>query len=65
MAEKVTGQYSKGQQVAVYYDHSQPDIAVLEPENRQGSLAPLVFGAIFAVGGALFLAFFINVGFGH
>lgn len=65
LAEKVTGRYSVGQQVAVYYDPAQPDIAVLEPANRQGSLAPLVFGAIFAVGGAAFLAFFLNVGFGH
>lgn len=64
-AEKVTGQYSKGQQVIVYYDPAQPDIAVLEPANRQGSLAPLVFGAIFAVGGAVLLALFVNVGFGQ
>jgi hypothetical protein len=65
LAEKVTGQYSKGQQVTVYYDPAQPDIAVLEPANRQGSMAPLVFGAIFAVGGAVLLAFFMNVGFDH
>jgi hypothetical protein len=65
LAEKITGQYPKGQQVTVYYDPAQPDIAVLEPANRQGSLAPLIFGAIFAVGGAVLLAFFMNVGFGH
>jgi len=65
LAEQVIRKYSKGQQVAVYYDPAQPGIAVLEPANRQGSLAPLVFGAIFAVGGALLLAFFINVGFGQ
>jgi hypothetical protein len=65
MAEKVISQYSKGQKVAVYYDPAQPDIAVLEPANRQGSLAPLVFGAVFAVGGAIMLAFFAKVGFGQ
>lgn len=65
LAEKVTGQYSKGQKVTVYYDPAQPNIAVLEPASRQGSLAPLVFGTIFAVGGAVVLAFFIEVGFGH
>jgi hypothetical protein len=65
MAEKVISQYSKGQKVAVYYDPAQPDIAVLEPANRQGSLAPLVFGAVFAVGGAIMLAFFVKVGFGQ
>ena len=65
LAEQVTSQYAKGQKVTVYYDPAQPDIAVLEPANLQGSLAPLVFGAICAVGGAALLAFFINVGFGH
>ena len=65
LAEQVISKYSKGQQVAVYYDPAQPGIAVLDPANRQGSLAPLVFGAIFAVGGALLLAFFMNVGFGQ
>ena len=65
MAEKVTNQYAKGQKVTVYYDPTQPDIAVLEPANRQGSLAPLVFGAICGTIGAVLLAFFINVGFGH
>jgi hypothetical protein len=64
-AEKITGRYPRGQQVTVYYDPTQPDVAVLEPSNRQGSLAPLVFAAIFAVGGAVLLAFFTNVGFGN
>jgi Protein of unknown function (DUF3592) len=65
LAEKVTGKYPNGQTVTVYYDPAQPDNAVLEPGNRQGSVAPLVFGGIFAVAGALILAFFVNVGFGH
>jgi hypothetical protein len=63
LAEQVTSPYSKGQNVTVYFDPAQPDIAVLEPANRQGSLAPLVFGAICAVAGSVLLAFFVNVGF--
>jgi hypothetical protein len=65
LAEQVTGRYPTGQKVSVYYDPTQPGVAVLEPANPQGSLAPLVFGGIFATGGALLLAFFVNVGFGH
>lgn len=63
LAEKVTARYPKGQTVTVYYDPTQPDVAVLEPASRQGSLAPLIFAAIFAIGGAAFLMFFIKVGF--
>jgi hypothetical protein len=65
LADKAAGQYSKGQPVTVYYDPAQPGNAVLEPDNRQGSLAPLIFGAISAVVGAAVLAFFIKVGFGN
>jgi hypothetical protein len=36
---------------------------VLEPNNRQGSLAPLIFSVIFALAGAAMLMFFIKVGF--
>ena len=63
LAEKVTARYPRGQNVTVYYDPAQPDVAVLEPANRQGSLAPLIFAAIFAIGGAAFLTFFIHFGF--
>jgi hypothetical protein len=49
--------------VTVYYDPEQPGNAVLEPDNRQGSLAPLIFAAVCAVVGGAFLAFFIKVGF--
>ena len=65
LAEQVTSRYARGQKVTVYYDPEQPDVAVLEPANRQGSLAPLVFAAICAVAGTGMLAFFIKVGFGH
>jgi hypothetical protein len=43
----------------------QPGNAVPEPDNRQGSMAPLIFGAISAVVGAAILAFFIKVGFSN
>jgi hypothetical protein len=64
LAEKAAGQYRPGQAVTVYYDPAQPGSAVLEPDSRQGSLAPLVFGAISAVVGGVMLAFFVKVGFG-
>ena len=65
LAETAAGQYRQGQPVTVYYDPEQPGNAVLEPDSRKGSMAPLVFGAIAAVAGATLLAFFIRVGFGN
>lgn len=65
LAEKAASQYRQGQPVTVYYDPEQPGNAVLEPDSRQGSLAPLVFAAICAVAGGAFLAFFVKVGFGN
>ena len=63
LAEKAASQYRQGQSVTVYYDPEQPGNAVLEPDSRQGSLAPLIVAAICAVIGGLFLAFLIEVGF--
>lgn len=63
LAEKAASQYRQGQPVTVYYDPEQPGNAVLEPDNRQGSMAPLIAAAICAVAGGVFLAFFIKVGF--
>jgi uncharacterized integral membrane protein len=63
VAEKAAGQYQPGQAVTVYYDPEQPGNAVLEPDNRQGSLAPLIAAAICAVVGGAFLTFLIKVGF--
>ena len=63
LAEKAASQYSVGQPVTVYYDPEQPGNAVLEPDNRQGSLAPLIVAAICAGLGGLFLTFLIKVGF--
>jgi hypothetical protein len=64
LAEKEASHYSQGQKVMVHYDAAQPGNAVLEPNDRKGSLAPLVFAAISAVVGATILAFFIGFGFG-
>jgi hypothetical protein len=65
LAEKAASQYRQGQPVTVYYDPEQPGNAVLEPDNRQGSLAPLIFAAICAVIGGVFLMFLIKAGFDH
>ena len=64
LAEKNASQYRQGQPVTVYYDPEQPGNAVLDPGNRQGSLAPLIAAAICAVVGGAFLTFFIKVSFG-
>jgi Protein of unknown function (DUF3592) len=63
LAEKAAGRYLQGQPVTVYYDPEQPGNAVLEPDSRQGSLAPLIAAAICTVFGGIFLAVFIKVGF--
>ena len=63
LAEKAAGRYRLGQPVVVYYDPEKPGNAVLDPDNRQGSLAPIILAAICAVIGGALLAFFIEVGF--
>jgi hypothetical protein len=65
LAEKAASQYTQGRPVTVYYDPMQPGNAVLEPDDRQGSMAPLIFGGISAAVGSIILAFFVNVGFGN
>ena len=64
LAEKAANQYRQGQPVTVYYDPAQPGNAVLEPDSRQGSLAPLIAAAICAVFGGVMLTVFVMVGFG-
>jgi hypothetical protein len=64
LAEKAASQYRPGQPVTVYYDPEQPGNAVLEPDSRQGSLAPLIAAAVCAVFGGVMLAVFVMVGFG-
>jgi len=63
LAEKAAGRYAPGQPVTVYYDPARPGNAVLEPGNRKGSMAPLVFSVLAGGIGAVMLAVFINVGF--
>ncbi len=50
-AETAASRYRPGEPVTVYYDPDHPGTAILEPDNRQGSFAPLVFSAIFAIAG--------------
>lgn len=64
-AETAASRYRPDEPVTVYYDPDHPCTAILEPDNRQGSFAPLVFSAIFAIAGGSLLAFFIKVGFDH
>ena len=60
-AEKIIAKYPQGRQVTVHYDPSEPDTAVLEPENRQGMVAPFVIGGFFATAGALMMFLFVSV----
>jgi hypothetical protein len=64
VAEKAAAQYHKGQPVTVHYDPDWPGQAVLEPDDRQGSLAPLIGATICAVFGGVMLTVFVKVGFG-
>ena len=64
-AEAAASRYRPDENVTVYYDPDHPGTAVLEPTNRQGSFAPLIFSAIFAIGGGSLLAFLLKVGFDH
>jgi len=63
VAEKAAGLYRPGEPVTVHYDPERPRTAVLEPESRAGSSAPLVLAAICTVVGGILSAFFIMVGF--
>jgi Protein of unknown function (DUF3592) len=48
-AESVVAQYPVGHSVPVYYDPASPALAVLEPDNRVGSYAPLFFSGGFGL----------------
>ena len=54
-AEEVVARYAAGQSVSVFYDPARPDVAVLEPANRDGAAVPLVFGVVFGLAGTLFM----------
>jgi len=61
-ARKEIAKYAVGAQVPVFYDPAQPETAVLEPANRSGSAATLVFGGLFVIGGALMFWVFATTG---
>jgi Protein of unknown function (DUF3592) len=54
-AVAAVARYTAGQNVAVHYDPARPDVAVLEPNNREGAAMPLVFGVVFGLAGVLFM----------
>lgn len=54
-AEGVVGRFAAGQAVTVYYDPARPDVAVLDPANRDGAWMPLVFGIVFGLAGTGFM----------
>lgn len=63
-AEAVVANYPAGAKVDVYYDPANPEIAVLQPDSRDGVLTPLIFGLIFGVGSAIFAWVFATMRFG-
>jgi len=59
-ARAPVAKYTVGASVPVFYNPENPEEAILEPGNKDGRGAQLVFGAIFAVAGAvMFWAFWI------
>jgi hypothetical protein len=62
-AEKAVAAFPSGKPVVVHYNPAEPRTAMLDPGNRKGSAAPLVFSAICGGAGALVLAFFLLAGF--
>ncbi|MFI5014415.1 MAG: DUF3592 domain-containing protein [Hyphomicrobiales bacterium] len=52
-AQAIVAAHPQGRSVRVYYDPKEPETAVLEPGNKQGTLAPLVVSLVFGGGGAL------------
>jgi hypothetical protein len=63
-AEAVVAGYPAGAKVDVYYDPANPEIAVLQPDSKDGVLMPLIFALIFGVGSAAFVWVFATMRFG-
>jgi hypothetical protein len=55
--KKIIERYKPGTPVAVHYDPKDPEHAVLEPGNRQGTSAPLIVAFVF--GGCAVLMFWV------
>lgn len=59
-AQGVVGRFPAGQSVTVYYNPASPDVAVLDPANRDGAAMPLIFAAAFGFAGILFMWLFTH-----
>jgi hypothetical protein len=51
----IVAKYSEGQAVPIYYDPTDPTVAVLEPTNRRGSAGPLMAAAMFLIPGVVMM----------
>lgn len=52
-AEKVVERYPEGEAVTVYYDPTDPTMAVLEPGKVGGAFIPFVVGGMFVIVGTM------------
>lgn len=59
-AQGVIGRFPAGQAVTVYYNPASPDVAVLDPANRDGAWMPLIFGVAFGLAGIGFMWLFTH-----
>lgn len=59
-AQGVVARYPAGRGVKVYYNPASPDVAVLDPANRDGAALPLIFGLAFGLAGVLFMWLFTH-----
>jgi len=59
-AEGVVGRFAAGQAVTVYYNPARPDVAVLDPANRDGAWMPIIFGIVFGLAGIGFMWLFTH-----
>jgi Protein of unknown function (DUF3592) len=60
-AEAALAKFPNGQIVTVHYDPDNPSNAVLEPEARQGTVAPLVVAVLMTGAGSLFFWMFTQL----
>jgi Protein of unknown function (DUF3592) len=61
-AKAAIAKYASGAVTAVFYNPEKPEEAILEPGNRGGTGAQLLFGAMFGFGGILMLWAFSMMG---
>jgi hypothetical protein len=58
-AARVLDHYPKGRQVSVFYDPSDPGIAILEPKITDRTWTPLAFSVLFLLWGTLPIIYFV------